>query len=138
MTPEQHARAKALFIRLDHSNNSYNRYQVTNPFPEYIREDGEYMESVDTPELDKQKDDDPEYGYNHPRSCTVSYPPPSLIPGNPLRRPVVDKPSTPGPSNAGDFDDAQQPQDMGKGREVEQDQEPDNEEPENGDNGGGD
>ena len=95
------------------------------------------MEQVDTPELDEFEDDDPECGYNNPRSRTVSNPPPSQIPDNGTLRPIVDSPPTPGPLIADDFDDAQQPQDTGKGREVEQDQEPDNEEPENGDNGGG-
>jgi hypothetical protein len=95
------------------------------------------MERVDIPELDGHEDDDPECGYNNPRSCTVSNPLPSQIPGNPLCRPIADKPTTPRPLNTGDFDNAQQPQHPGKGRGVEQDQESDNEEPENGDNGGG-
>ena len=118
MTPEQHAREKALFIRLGRSNNSYYRYRDANPYPEYIGEDGEYMARVDTPELDEHEDDDPECGYNNSGSRTLGSPTPTQTPDNSARRPIADKPPTPGPSNA-DFDDAQQqPQDTGKGREV--------------------
>jgi hypothetical protein len=72
-----------------------------------------------------------------PRSCTVSNPPPSQTPDNSPYRAIADKPPTAGPSNVGDCDNTQQVQDMGKGKEVEQDKEPDNVEPDNGDNGWG-
>jgi hypothetical protein len=86
------------------------------------------MELIDIVELDEHDDNNPECAYNNPRSRTVSNPPPSQNP---------DKPPTPGPSNSGDFDDALQLQNTSKRREVEQVQEPDNEEPENRDNGRG-
>jgi hypothetical protein len=130
MTPEQHAREIALFIRLGRSNNSFYRYRDTNPFSEYIWENGEYMARVDTPELDEHEDDDPECGYNNSSSCMFGSPTPTQTPDNSPCRPIADKSPTPGPSNADDFDDAQQQlQDTGKGREVEQDQESDNGEP---------
>jgi hypothetical protein len=131
------AREKPMFIRLGSSNMFLHQYQVTNHFPGYLWEKGEYMEWVDTPELDEHGDDNPKCGYNNPRSRTVNNPPPSQIPENPLRWPIADKHPTPRPSNNGDFEDVYQPQDTGKWREVEQEQEPDSEESENGDNGGG-
>jgi hypothetical protein len=71
------------------------------------------MKWVDTTELDEHEYDNPECDYYNPCSSTVSNPPLSQTPENSPHRLIADKAPTPGPSNAGDFEDTQQPQDMG-------------------------